>query len=141
MYLDTSYIAKFYLDEPESERVRALVQKAGVIRSSSWALPEFHAVLHRQVREAGYSPAMVRQISSQFSEHIEAGLWDLMPVGEALLRRSGALILSAPSNLLIRGGDAIHLTAALDAGELEVWTNDRRMLAAAPHFGLTGRSV
>jgi hypothetical protein len=33
------------------------------------------------------------------------------------------------------------LTTARDAGELEIWTNDRHMLAAAPHFGLKGRSV
>ena len=139
MYFDTSYIAKFYLDEPESSLIRALVKNTSPIRSSLWALAEFYAVLHRQVREAGYSPADVRQIASQFSEHIAAGLWDLLPVREPLLRRTGALVVSAPSNLFLRAGDAVHLTTALDAGELDLWTSDRRMLAAAPYFGLNGR--
>lgn len=139
MYFDTSYIAKFYLDEPESPLIRALVKNTSRVRSSIWALVEFHAVLHRQVREAGYSPADVRQVASQFSEHIAAGLWDLLPIREPLLRRTAGLILSAPSDLFLRAGDAVHLTAAVDAGEFEVWTNDRRMLAAAPYFGLNGR--
>jgi hypothetical protein len=29
----------------------------------------------------------------------------------------------------------------MELGEGEIWTSDRRMLAAAPHFGLVGRSV
>ena len=34
-----------------------------------------------------------------------------------------------------------HLVTAADSGFTEIWTNDRHMLAAAPHFGLAGRSV
>jgi len=37
--------------------------------------------------------------------------------------------------------DAIHLVTAADTGFTEIWTNDRHMLTAAPHFGLVGRSV
>jgi len=33
------------------------------------------------------------------------------------------------------------LGQAREIGERDVWTNDRHMLAAAPYFGLTGRSV
>ena len=31
--------------------------------------------------------------------------------------------------------------AAQEIGEREIWTNDRHMPAAAPYFGLTGRSA
>jgi predicted nucleic acid-binding protein len=41
----------------------------------------------------------------------------------------------------MRGGDAVHLATALEIGEREVWTGDRHMLAAAPHFGLIGRTA
>lgn len=37
MYFDTSYIAKFYFNEPGSPRVRELVRKADGIHSSLWA--------------------------------------------------------------------------------------------------------
>ncbi len=141
MYFDTSYIAKFYFNEPESSRVRELVRQADAIYSSLWAFAEFHAVLHRRLREGAASLSDARDLASRFSDHIEEGLWNLIPANEALLRRTSALILSAPVDLFIRTADAVHLTTAYKAGEREVWTNDRHMLAAATYFGLSGRSV
>jgi uncharacterized protein len=146
VYLDTSYIAKFYFNEPESPRVRELVRKADAIHSSLWALAEFHAVIHRRLREGSPSPGLsslndAHDLASRFSEHIEQGLWNLVPVNEALLRRTSALMVSAPRDLFIRTADAVHLATAHEIGERDVWTNDRHMLAAAGYFGLTGRSV
>jgi uncharacterized protein len=141
VYFDTSYIAKFYFNEPDSPRVRQLVRKADAIYSSLWALAEFHAVLHRRLREGASSLNEARDLASHFSEHIEHGLWNLIPVNEALLRRTGALMVSAPRDLFLRTADAVHLTTAHEMGERDVWTNDRHMLAAAAYFGLTGRSV
>lgn len=141
MYFDTSYIAKFYFNEPESSRVRDLVRNADTIYSSLWAFAEFHAVLHRRVREGSYSHTHASDLASRFSAHIGDGLWNLIPLTEGVLRRTSALILSAPRDLFIRTADAVHLTTAHEAGEREVWTNDRHMLAAAAYFGLSGRSV
>jgi predicted nucleic acid-binding protein len=141
VYFDTSYIAKFYFNEPASPRVRELVRRADVIHSSLWALAEFHAVLHRRMREGASSPSDARKLAARFSEHIEDGLWKLIPVNEALLRRTSVLMLSAPGDLFIRTADAVHLSTAHEIGEHAVWTNDRHMLAAAAYFGLTGQSV
>ncbi|HMD72179.1 MAG TPA: type II toxin-antitoxin system VapC family toxin [Bryobacteraceae bacterium] len=141
MYFDTSYIAKFYFNEPESPRVRELVRKADSIYSSLWALAEFHAVLHRRMREGALSPGDTRELASCFSQHVEDGLWNLIPVTEALLRRTSARMVSGPRDLFIRTADAVHLMTANEIGERVVWTNDRHMLAAAAHFGLTGHSV
>jgi hypothetical protein len=141
VYLDTSYVAKFYFNEPESSRVRDLVRKADTIYSSVWAGAEFHAVLHRQMREGKLTPGDSGDLASRFSVHVDAGLWNLIPVTEALLRRTSALMVSAPADLFIRTADAVHLVTAHEAGEREVWTNDRHMLAAASYSGLTGRSV
>jgi predicted nucleic acid-binding protein len=141
VYLDTSYIAKFYFNEPESVRVRELVRKADAVYSSLWALAEFHAVLHRRVCDAALSPDDAKELSSRFSEHAAEGLWNLVPVNEALLRRTSALMVSAPGDLFIRTADAVHLATAQEIGERDVWTNDRHMLAAAAYFGVTGRSV
>jgi predicted nucleic acid-binding protein len=140
VYFDTSYIAKFYFNEPESARVRELVRTADTIHSSLWALAEFHAVIHRRLREGASSPGDARDLSSRFSEHMREGLWKLIPVNEALLRTTSALMVSAPPDLFIRTADAVHLATAQQIGESEVWTNDRHMLAAAPYFGLRGRS-
>jgi predicted nucleic acid-binding protein len=141
VYFDTSYIAKFYFNEPESPQVRQLVRRADSIHSSLWPFAEFHAVIERRMREGLFAPNDARDLASRFSEHIEEGLWTLVPVNEALVRRTGALIVSAPRNLFIRTADAVHLATANEIGERHVWTNDRRMLAAASYFGVTGRSV
>lgn len=141
MYLDTAYIAKFYFNEPESSQVRELVRRADTIYSSLWALAEFHAVIHRRIREGSSTPEQSRDLAVRFSGHVEEGLWNLIPVTAALLRRTSALMVSAPRDLFIRTADAVHLTTASEIGEREVWTGDRHMLAAAPYFGLTGRSV
>ena len=141
MYFDTCYIAKFYFNEPGSERVRKLVRKADGIHSSVWALAEFHAVIHRHLREGWLLADDARDLASRFFAHTEDGLWNFAPVHEALVRRTSALIAAAPPNLFIRTADAVHLVTAHETGEREVWTNDRQMLAAASYFGLTGRSV
>jgi predicted nucleic acid-binding protein len=141
VYLDTSYIAKFYFNEPESPRVRELVRQADTIYSSLWASAEFHPVIHRRIREGASSPIDARYLASRFSEHVAEGLWNLIPVTEALLRRTSALMLSAPRDIFIRTADAVHPATAYELGEGYVWTNDRHMLTAASYFGMTGRSV
>jgi hypothetical protein len=80
------------------------------------------------------------EISGQFAKHIDEGVWRLAPVSTDLLKRTKSILLSAPG-IFLRAGDAIHLLTAQQMEETEVWTGDRHMLAAAPHFGLTGRSV
>jgi len=82
-----------------------------------------------------------RTLAREFAEQTEEGIWKLLPVTETALRNTAASLLSAPGTLFLRAGDALHLQTAHDAGESEIWTNDRHMLAAAPHFGLKGRSV
>jgi len=139
VYFDTSYIAKFYFNEPESKRVRELVRKADVIYSSVWAMAEFHAVLHRRLREGAASADDILRLASSFARHLEEGLWSLIPITESLLRRTSAQVLSAPRDLFLRTADAVHLVTAREIGEREVWTNDRYMLQAAGYFGLVGR--
>jgi predicted nucleic acid-binding protein len=43
--------------------------------------------------------------------------------------------------LFLLAGDAIHLAAAREAGFAEIWSNDRRLIQAAPAFGLSCKSV
>jgi hypothetical protein len=66
---------------------------------------------------------------------------NLIPVNEALLRRTSALMVSAPRDLFVRTADAVHFSTAHEIGERAVWTNNRHMLAAAAYLGLTGQSV
>jgi len=141
MYLDSAYIAKYYVNERDSTAVRNLIRDAPSICSSAWALVEVCSVFHRHVREKSLTSAQGREILDLFRSHVEADLWNLLPLTDALLRRTATLIRALPGEVVLRAGDAIHLATALDAGEPEIWTNDRHLLAATAHVGLAGRSV
>ena len=51
LYFDAAYVAKFYLQEPDSPAVRRLAETADVVHSSEWCLAEMACTIHRQVRE------------------------------------------------------------------------------------------
>jgi len=96
---------------------------------------------HRKVREdpASRVDAGIRQ--NLFLEDLNSGVITPVPVTERLLRRVETAARAVPDTCYLRTCDALHLVTAADLGMVEIWTNDRRMLAAAPHFGLRGRSV
>lgn len=141
MYLDSAYIAKYYVNEPDADLVRNLIHHASDICSSSWAVIEVSCVFKRHVRERSLTTAHGDELIDLFRTHVDAGLWNLIPITQALLSRTASLVRSLPRHVPIRAGDAIHLATALNAGETEIWTNDRHLLAAATHVGLIGKAV
>ena len=112
-----------------------------MLHSSSWAQLEVTSVFHRQVREGFVTLDQGRELMDLFRSHVESDVWSLVPVTEAMLRRATTLMRALPREVPLRAGEAIHLATALDIGEREIWTNDRHLLAAAPHFGIAGRSA
>jgi predicted nucleic acid-binding protein len=141
VYLDSAYIVKFYVNEPESAAVRNLIAKADVLSSTNLAVAEVTCALHRHMREGSLNRKQISELLAAFLDHIHDGVWNLVPLTDGLLNRTALLVRAMPEGVPLRAADAIHLTTALDLGEREVWTNDRHLLAAAPHFGLLGRSV
>ena len=141
MYLDAAYIAKFYVNERDSDAVRDLIRAADSLLSSAWSLGEVMCAFHRHMREGSLTAAHYHELARAFLKHVDDGVWTLIPVGDALLKRMSALISAAPPEIYLRAGDAVHLATAREVGEREIWTNDRHMLAAAGHFGIHGRTV
>ena len=141
MYLDAAYVAKYYLNEPDSPRVRKIIQGADSLTSSAWSIAEVSCVFHRYLRQGDLSAKQFQLLSREFLAHVDSELWTIVPVTAGLLRRVTSLLATLPPEVFLRAGDAVQLVSALEAGEPEVWTNDRHMLAAAPHFGLVGRTA
>lgn len=141
MYFDSAYIAKCYVNEPDSAAVEKLARSARVLYSSVVAVAEVHCVFHRHVREGLITPKMSRDLGELFLRHADEGYWNFIPASEPLLRRTAAIVIASAPALFLRSADAIHLTTAMDLGEGEIWTNDRHMIAAAPKFGLLAKCV
>ena len=141
LYFDTAYVAKCYLNEPDAAQVRRLARSADGLFSSIWCIAELACVFQRHIREGSLSAKHAATARTLFQGDVRDGVWMLFPVSERLLRRVESLVASIPPTLYLRAGDALHLVSALEGGFSELWTSDRHLLNAAPHFGLTARSV
>jgi predicted nucleic acid-binding protein len=74
-------------------------------------------------------------------DDIDAGVWLLIPISDRILRQAEILTRILPDTIPLRALDAIHVASAIEEGFREIWTNDRRLLAAAAHVGMKGRQT
>jgi predicted nucleic acid-binding protein len=121
--------------------VTALAARDAHIASVAFARLEVAAVFHRKLREKIISPAIYRELDSQFSEDITAGIWRFLTTTETMIVKSQSAYRTLPASFFLRSADCLHLCAAAEAGFKEIYSNDRHLLAAAPHFGLRGIDV
>lgn len=140
-YFDTAYIAKCYLNEPNAHRVRQLAYSSDSLTSCELARVEFHAVIQRHLRERNLTADEAREVIEDFALDEADGVWNWLPITSGLLEMTCEQIQKLPSNIFLRTADAIHLTCASANGFQTVYSNDRHLLAAAPHFGLTGTKI
>ncbi len=141
IYFDSAYIARCYLPEAGHVEVVALATRNPKIACAEIARIEVASVFHRKLREAAITTSVHRELCHQFEEDIVAGAWTFLPVTRALLGRAQAVYQTLPASLFLRSADCLHLCAAVEAGFKEIYSNDRHLLAAAPHFKLKGIDV
>jgi predicted nucleic acid-binding protein len=135
-YFDSAFIAKFYLDEPESESVRRLAESLGQVRCAQIGHIEVAAVFHRKFREGAFDAGAFREVMAQFDDDCGQGLWTWLPLTSALVQRAAVAFTHLPRPVFLRAADALHLTCAQEHGLRAIYTNDRHMAAAARHFRL-----
>jgi predicted nucleic acid-binding protein len=105
LYLDTSSLAKLYLDEAHSDLLRDWVEMLGVVATSLVAYPETLSAFSRRWNRGELTDEGMARACESF-----AGDWPafiLVPVNE---RRAGDLVLDH----CLRGFDSVHLAAAWD---------------------------
>ena len=141
LYFDTAYLGKCYWNEPDAIQVRELARQASGLYSSAICIAEMACLAHRKVREGPVTAVDAALRRDWFFEDVNSGVITVAPVSDRLLRKVEAATRTLPQSCFLRSVDALHLVTAADSGFTEVWTSDRHMLAAAPHFGLTGRSI
>ena len=140
-YFDSAYIAKFYLDEPESEAVRGLAESLGQVRCAAIGQIEVATAFHRKFREGAFDGGAFREVMAQFDDDCGQGLWTWLPLTTALAAKTAAAFARLPRPMFLRAADALHLICAQEHGLAEIYTNDRHMSAAARHFRLKPMTV
>lgn len=140
-YLDSGYIAKFYVDEPDSRSVRQLAESLGEVHCAALGRVEVSSALHRKLREGVFGETAFREIIAQFEDDCSRGLWTWIPVTAAVLAATVAVIRQMPKSVFLRAADAVHLSCARASGFTEIYTGDRHMTAAALRFRVRAIAV
>lgn len=135
-YFDSCYLAKLYLLEPDSPRVRSHATAVGEITCCAIGWTEVISTFHRHLRDGRLTQRQFRLLSEQVALDLRNGLWKPIPVTIAILEAQARRMVALPGTVFLRSADALHLTCAAEAGLAEIFSSDRHLIAAAAHFGL-----
>jgi predicted nucleic acid-binding protein len=136
IYFDSCYLAKLYLMESDSARVRARAETSDGLACCATGRGEVVATFHRHFRDKRLTQREFRQLAAQVEADLDAGLWTALPVTSSLVEAQAQRMAMLPASVFLRAADALHLACAAEAGLHEVYSSDRHLVAAAPHFGL-----
>ncbi len=134
-YLDTSALAKWYLNEEGSEAFVAFLQTLGSAVISSLTVTEMRCLLSRRRRMGDLSTELESLLFASFLEDIDRGWLQRHAVDDPRFSEATNLIARYPEHPL-RTLDALHLTQALHLGTPIIATADAVMAAAASSMGL-----
>lgn len=140
-YFDVSYLAKLHWREVGTPEVEDLVRTWPAIACSVHGRSEFAAVGHRKMREKAASLEQVQSVFAQMEDDTAHGGIFWVPLDRRIYQRVESFFLNDPGTVFLRASDALHLACAAEHGYVEIYSNDRHLLAAAPCFGLKGINV
>ena len=140
-YFDSNYLFKLQIAEIGSAEVRKHAASVLEIHSASHARAEFASAAFGKVREGFATLADYKRLIAQFKADLASSTILLLPLTDTILERVETVFATAPTTTYLRAADAIHLATAAEHGFLEIHSNDRHLLAAAPCFGLIGVNV
>ena len=136
IYFDSTDLAKCYLPETGHQEVRAVALQAGSLRSVALAQVEVASVVHRHFRDGRIRASALAEYLEQLSQDCAEGVVSFLPVTPELLQGSTSAYQTLPATVSLRSADCLHLCAARQASFKDIYSNDRHLLAAAPHLGL-----
>ena len=135
LLVDSSTLAKRYIQEAGSEKLERLLQRASELAFCIILVPEIVSGLNRRVRERTLAPADYRKLKRQLLDDVRDAT--LIQVTPAVVSSSVKLL---ESNVL-RALDALHVACALEWKADLFATSDRRQLVAARNAGLHAEYV
>ncbi len=141
IYLDASYLVKLYTDEPGADEVIGWAEGKGEFACVMHGRLELVSALKRHQREGSLTSQRLKALIQLLEKDESSGLIRWLPFTEEMVKTVCQQVLDLPAAVFLRAADALHLACAADAGLDEIYSHDRHLLAAAPHFGLRGRDI
>jgi predicted nucleic acid-binding protein len=141
IYFDTSDLLKCYLPEHGFALVRTVFDQHGSAACCSFGKLEFVSGLRRAGREGRLPQSAIVTALTILGLDEPAGRWVWFAITARLLETAQRTVQGLPPDVVIRAADALHLICARENGCQQLFTNDRHMLAAAPHFGVQATNV
>ncbi|MBW1728822.1 MAG: type II toxin-antitoxin system VapC family toxin [Deltaproteobacteria bacterium] len=133
--VDSSSLAKRYVQEDGSEKVDNLLQSALELGLCIILVPEIVSGLNRRLREGALVLADYRKAKRQLLEDVRDAT--MLQVTPAVVSRSVKLL----ENNILRAMDALHVACALEWQADIFVTSDRKQFVAAKNAGLRSEYV
>ena len=135
VYLDTSALIKLYVAEAFSNEVERLVAAADGLVISRLSMLEWHCAMARRLRTGQITQDYLNIARTEFTRHLADGYFRIVSFDDTLLI-DALRVLDSVNPVPLRTLDAIHLTAARNAGVARLATADRVMADAANTLNL-----
>ncbi|MEK7820308.1 MAG: type II toxin-antitoxin system VapC family toxin [Pseudomonadota bacterium] len=135
VYLDTSALAKWYLNEPNSDAFEAYARTLDGAAISRLGVVEFRCLLARRRRAKDFDVRIERRILRTFEQDIKNGALEVYPL-EDRHAVTALDILNRLTRYALRTLDALHLAIALDAETRTIATADRVMAETGKVLGI-----
>lgn len=133
-YLDTSALAKWYLNEPNSEEFEAFIQAQTLAIISRLTVVEFRCLLARRRRASEITKVIESNVFAAFEQDIGAGFLQVQPVADEHLIAALDLLMRL-RRYPLRTLDALHLSIARAVRCRQLATADKVMAAAGRAAG------
>lgn len=135
VYIDTSALAKWYLNEAGSESFSVWIRKQDDVHISSLTALEFRCLLARRQRRGDISPELEDRIFAVFQSDVNEGHLSTHAVNDTHI--TGAInLLAVVAPTPLRTLDATHLNIALSIDASSIATADKVMACAAAQLGI-----
>ena len=134
LYVDTSVLAKRYLNESSSDEVDEYLTTHPYCAVTNLVLVEMRSLLARRRRLGALTRAAEANIFSTVARDV-SNYFQVLVFGETTLA-TAIEVLSKVTNTSLRAQDSLHLAAAIDGECGTLATADRSMAAACKQLGV-----
>ncbi len=132
VYADTSLLTAYYCPERGSNKAQAYLTAQSDLAISWLTETELISALSKKVRAQTMSADDAQKISGLFQEHIDTGIYAMLPIEASDYRQANRLISRFNTNL--RTLDALHLAVALRENKIMA-TADVKLAEATEQLG------